>query len=556
MTSSALEQLRADIEEFAAEYVGNAAYHPVLPPSAKIIHDPVWKTIRLWPWEVAVLNLPLLQRLRQISQTSLTNYIFPGSTHTRFEHTLGVIHHAQRLIDATNDGNAEPFSVDTTRNLRLAALLHDCGHCCFSHLSESIYEAYPDMRAVLGGDEYRENRPKGHELFSSLIVQSAAFRKFAKELEARYVEAGLKIDIDRIANWVIGRSLPGEEDKVFERQVIYGPFDADKLDYILRDSHYSGLPMGLDLDRLWAACREGRLETGERVLTLHQASVAPLEQILFSKTNLFSVVYQHPKVRAAERMVEAVFEHIHNTETEEIRGLGKTVRLQKASDFLWITDDVFFAEAIRRPQDDPVHKMIHAIRYRRMLVRALTISKDTVADVTKYRRVRKLNNKTESMSEEKRKLAALICKEVGDDRLTPADVWIDIPGDPSYGEADQTYVRLPISSGANTSTGKDHKFKTLSDFFPINYWNELFKNHRWRGHVFCPQEWQQKVHNAAVKVLERVYGVGFNDLAGHLSHVPVPLVTGDCSGRPVADGKMGGLVAEPETGKALTREEP
>jgi len=100
--SSPLDDFKKGIEAFAQEFVGNERYWGKLPDKPKIIHDPLWGTIRLDPWEVALLDLPLFQRLRQIHQTSLVSYVFPGCSHTRFEHTLGVLQQAQKLIDAVN----------------------------------------------------------------------------------------------------------------------------------------------------------------------------------------------------------------------------------------------------------------------------------------------------------------------------------------------------------------------------------------------------------------------------------------------------------------------
>ena len=97
-----LEGFRKGIWEFAEEFVANPRYHRQFPRDGKIIHDPLWGTIKLEAWEVALLDLPLFQRLRQIHQTSLVSYVFPGCNHSRFEHTLGVVQQTKRLTDAVN----------------------------------------------------------------------------------------------------------------------------------------------------------------------------------------------------------------------------------------------------------------------------------------------------------------------------------------------------------------------------------------------------------------------------------------------------------------------
>ncbi len=493
------------IEEFAVEYVANPAYQPRLPDGPKIVHDPLWGTIRLYPWEIAILDLPLFQRLRQISQTSLVSYVFPGCRHSRFEHTLGVIHQTQKLAEAVNSQwgqAAEPFDNNTLRNLRLAALFHDCGHSCFSHIAESVYRYLPDVQALtVEGGDYAGGNP--HEVLSALILKSKPVRDYLDKLEDKYK---IQFDIDHAADWIVGKYQG--QNKAFAAHVINGPFDADKLDYLFRDSHFSGLPLSLDLDRLWACCGVSKHPTiGATILTLHQSSVVALEQILFNKINLFSVVYQHPKVRAAECMFQAVIRLIQETNGCRIAGR----RLDKATDFLWLTDSTFFAEALKRDKEHRLHTIIHDILYRRHLVRALTISKDTLEkDSAAFLEIRRLNHTSQEDACERRNLSEAIWKEAGKP-CEPHQVWLDLPPSPGLGGADHTYVRAP-----------SNELRKLTSFFPINYWNESYMSYKWRGHVFCPYECQQAVYRAAKKVFEDRFGAKFKKLAGALSHVPEP----------------------------------
>ncbi len=504
------------IHDFASEFVGNKKYHMKFPKNPKIIHDPLWGTIKLNPWEVALLDLPLFQRLRQIHQTSLVSYVFPGCSHTRFEHTLGVLQQTHKLIDAVNSqypSTGPSFEQRTTRNLRLAALFHDCGHSCFSHISESLYGSCPEISALVESGKLPSCNP--HEAFSYLILKSAPVRGYLAELEEEYKQDSLDFDVEMAANWIAGKTLGSEKKRHYETQVINGPFDADKLDYIFRDAHYSGIPVGLDLDRLWASCKVNETETRDKVLTLHQASVAPLEQILFSKINLFAVVYQHPKVRAAEKMFEAVIECAKEDPANySFQASGKTLDLNRSTDFLWLTDEVFFSEALRRPQDDPLHKRVHNIRYRRLLVRALTISNDTVDEGCNsgFVQLRKLNQRGATTYQAKRALATEIIKSAGlEKEISQKDVWVDLPSDPSFGEADRTFVRT-----------SSNKLRKVSDLFPIHYWSELYKTYKWRGHVFCPLEHQQTIHEAALEVFKQNFGLRFKLSAGEASHVPIP----------------------------------
>lgn len=506
------------ILEFAEEFVGNPRYKNKFPEAPKIIHDPLWGTIKLEAWEVALLDLPLFQRLRQISQTSLVSYIFPGCNHTRFEHTLGVMQQAKRLIDAVNSQHPHDtprFEPSTVRNLRLAALFHDCGHSCFSHISEELYQSCPDMVAFFAPGNFPKCNP--HEAFGALILKSEPVKQLIEELEKKY---HIELDVEKAANWIVGKPVDiGGKKRHFETQVINGPFDADKLDYIFRDAHYSGIPVGLDLDRLWASCDVGEAESGDKVLTLHQASVAPLEQILFSKINLFAIVYQHPKVRAAERMFQSVIEGAKkNPDSLNFKVSDRQLDLSRATDYLWLTDEVFFAEALRRKQEDALHKKLHDIRYRRFFVRALTISNDTVSNECHdggFMQLRKLNQREISTYQTRRDLAEEILKASNlENKIDGGDIWVDLPSDPSFGEADRTYVRTASNS-----------LRKVSDLFPIHYWSEFYQKHKWRGHVFCPQEYQQEIHEAALEVFKKEFDLKFKKSAGETSHVPNPKAT-------------------------------
>lgn len=504
--SAAVQSLKDQVEAFTAEYVGNPKYAPKLPTDAKIIHDALWGTIRLDHWEVAILDLPLLQRLRQIRQTALVHYVFPGCNHTRFDHTLGVLRQTRSLADAVNEhdqdgGGKRAFDQDVMFDLRLAAMFHDVGHGCFSHISEDLYRFCPDMAAAIAdGGEFAKCHP--HEVMGHLILKSGPVREYLAKLREKY---NLTFNVDRAAAWILGEPADGELDCLYRAQVISGPFDADKLDYIFRDAHFSGLPLNLDLDRLWASCKtETATKFGKKILTLHQACATPLEQILYNKLNLFSVVYQHPKVRAAECMFQGVVELIHS------RGLSIFGRsLRKATDYLWITDQDFFAAASSKKANPQLHRMVHDILYRRHFVRALTIARDTVSSPGRtFGRLRQLNQRTSSAAHATRRELANHIWEKANKPCSKHEIWIDLPPEPAIGAPDKTYVR--------TASGTLRK---LSDLFPINYWAQLYMNHKWRGHVFCPHRCQRRVHEAAKSVLKSRFDLTFSQAAADMSHV-------------------------------------
>jgi HD superfamily phosphohydrolase len=132
------------IKEFAEELASRCLADAVETGQSfgrKEVNDPLWGTVSLTPSEVALLDTPLIQRLRYVRQLGVAQWTYPGAIHTRLSHTLGALHQVQTLASAINVAAAEageplliaPMQI---RILRLAALLHDIGHCAFSHVTE------------------------------------------------------------------------------------------------------------------------------------------------------------------------------------------------------------------------------------------------------------------------------------------------------------------------------------------------------------------------------------------------------------------------------------
>ena len=275
-------------------------------PDQKIIHDSVWGTQVLEGWEVAIMDLPVLQRLRSIHQTSLAFLTFPTALHTRFDHSLGVCAGTKRL--ASQVLNLESGD-DLHDELAAAALLHDIGHGPFSHLSEETYAAKPDLFAGLTYDgkndkaDYPEGSP--HEVIGALLLRTPPAKRFFEKLNEHY---GKHLDPERIGDIIAGNGIQGS----FEYStLVNGPFDADKIDYLRRDSAFSGVPIALDIDRLvHSLLVEEDGTSGRKMVVIKMQGVVSAEQILFGKATLYSTVFHHHKVRAAECLFKAIIERM------------------------------------------------------------------------------------------------------------------------------------------------------------------------------------------------------------------------------------------------------
>ena len=257
---SSLDELRAEVEDFVEYYVPKPGLARKTSP--KVVHDGLWGTLRLDPHEVALLDTPLLQRLRQIRQTGLSFLTYPSTTHSRFEHTLGVVLQVNRLGDALvhpirgQNNNDRRLNDGHVHQMRLAALLHDVGHGPFSHTSEMVYGQAPSLAEF----KKKHKNANPHETMGYLILTSRRFRSFFnKAMEANKWASQ---DINKIASAIVGDV---DKKAPYVAELLNGPFDADKLDYIFRDSHFSGLPLEADLDRLWYTARIGKAKGEEHL---------------------------------------------------------------------------------------------------------------------------------------------------------------------------------------------------------------------------------------------------------------------------------------------------
>lgn len=500
MDESLYSQFKDDIEEFTGEYVTKYLAKRHYSPG-KVIHDSLWGTQYLRPHEVTCLDLPLLQRLRAVRQTAYTYLVFPSTTHTRFEHTLGVVYQATRLFNALREKGFYKGLLEGKDDLiRLAALFHDCGHGPLSHSSEETYMYLPDMENLVGEDGgFEDDTP--HEVMAYHILKSDAFKTKFEKVRDKY---NIDVSPDSVADIIIGKTTDALNKYIVD--FINGPFDADKLDYLFRDGHFSGLPLKIDLDRLWYAAQIQSLEKDGKtikMLVMSSSGITPLEQILFSRMVLFTSVYQHHKVRTCDCMLKGIFEYCWDN-GQKICGRD----LKRATDFLWITDEKLFSEADKRKKDDQLHISIHNLQYRRLWKRALIISKSTVqpayGEFFGYSNLKAFSTTLKTSDRQLRELAGEIWETAGKPCLKH-ELWIDLPKLPPTGTADDTYV--------NQGTQDKPNLCKLKEIFRVDDWAQNYAEHKWRGHVFCPDGARPKVAKAAKDVLETRFNIKFKEEA-------------------------------------------
>lgn len=235
-----------------------------------VVRDPLWNNIRLDEEALAVLDTPPIQRLRYVRQLGYAFLVYPGATHTRFEHALGAYHLAGRALTSLRERSSDwPLTPQQERQCRLAALLHDVGHYPFSHALEE---------AGLPHHEALAQRHLGHPALRAALERTAG-----------------SDGTEQISALIQGRSTSPVAG------LISGSVDLDKIEYLTRDGAMCGVPYGgIDVDRLLGSlCL---VDTDRWHIGIHEKGLSALESLLFSKYQLFRNVYWHHAVRAATCM--------------------------------------------------------------------------------------------------------------------------------------------------------------------------------------------------------------------------------------------------------------
>nr|MDO8109454.1 HD domain-containing protein [Candidatus Sigynarchaeota archaeon] len=270
-------------------------------------------------FEPLIDSLPF-QRLRRVRQLAGTEYVYPGATHTRFEHSLGVMHLAGRLCDSLNDnaGGEKVVTADDKKAIMAAALLHDIGHGPFSHVFEKLYEA----------------QHKNHEDLTRWLVKT----ELGNALQHMDLDPGL---IGKLAT-----GQPADKERLFLGQVVAGTIDCDSLDYLVRDSYYTGAVVGnLDVPRILLMTR---VQGGNLAFDI-KIGVPIIEGYFLLRINSFKQIYFHKTSRSAQIMI---YNALENKKEEFDLGVFKEPKdFLKWDDWtLWTTiqDDPFMVRLKRR----------------------------------------------------------------------------------------------------------------------------------------------------------------------------------------------------------------
>ncbi len=239
-----------------------------------VVRDPIHGLIELSQKELNLINTKAFQRLRRVRQLAMAFLVYPGALHTRFDHSIGVMHIAGRICEQLKQHREIDVECD---QVRLAALLHDIGHGPFSHVSEYLLDQQAPNEASKKSDQ-----EKIHEKVTVDIVNNDAEICAVLSDEERHFVVNI---------------IKGKSTRDFRRDIVSSDLDADKMDYLLRDSYFAGVKYGMyDLEKIIESCRV-HCEEDESYLAISDEGIYALEQFLLAKHHMTQQVYSH-KVRS------------------------------------------------------------------------------------------------------------------------------------------------------------------------------------------------------------------------------------------------------------------
>ena len=383
----------------------------------KVIKDPIHGYILLDDLALKLIDTPEMQRLRRIRQLGLSNLVYPGANHTRFEHSLGTLHLADQLLDQLAIAGKERDEV------RAAALLHDIGHGPFSHATEGLII---------------QHTGRSHDDVEKLISDSA----IADVLDAH------SLDPAHITQLIKGETAYG--------QLLNSEFDVDRMDYLIRDAHYTGVAYGvIDYVRLIH-----EMEIQNQNLVVGEGGLQAAESLLVSRFLMHPTVYYHHVSRIGEAML------VHAVEDLFRAGLEPAC-LRKMDDYELIM--------ALRSSEGYSRDVIARIDQRRLFKRALYVGKDMV----NVEKILMLRGQMEKIENE-------IAEEAG---VPEGYVLLDIPRRP---EIIEMRAKILVNGKMKRLDEASHLVRILVDA----QWDN------WKLGVYAPEEYKDAVERVAKEMLD------------------------------------------------------
>lgn len=273
---------------------------------SKTVHDAIHGAIVIDDFLMNLVDLPPVQRLREIKQLGTAERLYPTANHARFEHTLGTFYVAKNLLNQFEKNDDVEVPETKKREVKAAAILHDIGHLPLSHTSEMFLNDMSDIDELL--DDFRLEASI-HEFIGYKMLELDYFERKIDDINTEW---GYGLQLDRIRNMIAGYAKNPEHE--FFSDVISAAIDADRIDYLLRDSYKVGFPTVVDVERLYETLTpvedpESRPANGEaggkrrRRLGIEQKGVMAAESLFIARDRLGPTIHDHHLSRVTENMM-------------------------------------------------------------------------------------------------------------------------------------------------------------------------------------------------------------------------------------------------------------
>ena len=303
----------------------------------KVIRDPIHGYIEIDELAIEIIDTVEMQRLRRIRQLGFSYLVYPGANHTRFEHSLGTYHLMNVLLDTLG------VSKEEEKELLVASLIHDVGHGPYSHATESV------IKKITG----RSHEDVEDVIFEPMKEKNKEATTIAEVLEEH------RMDKRKIMGYIKGERAEYGGEMEFSK-ILNGEIDVDKMDYLVRDSYYTGVAYGVvDNIRLIQG-----LDFVNGSLVITEKGILPAEYLLFSRFLMYPTVYNHHTSRIAQLMFLKAVEHFIESECRSedyCRQYALTLRKM---------DDSEIIIALRNAKGYPA-EMMERINERRLFKRAV-----------------------------------------------------------------------------------------------------------------------------------------------------------------------------------------
>lgn len=270
------------------------------------VRDPVHGSIPIEDQEIPLLENQFFQRLRRIKQLGFSEYVFPGATHTRYLHSIGVMHVSSLVFNSLfkeNLFNSEYIRLKET--LRLGCLLHDIGHAPLSHATESVMPTLGELKLP---DFFVMNQPRrqaSHEDYTIKTIMDSSLTDDFKLISAKF-----GVTPQAVSEIITGKckdpgyyTIKGINYFPFLHQLVSSEMDCDRMDYLLRDSYFCGVSYGkFDLD--WTIDNlKAPVEDGKAYLGISERAISTFDDFLLSRFHMFMMVYFHYRAVCLEQML-------------------------------------------------------------------------------------------------------------------------------------------------------------------------------------------------------------------------------------------------------------